>query len=307
MMTNVFIHSSLANYFHLCSDGALTPRFITSQEDFRTAFNLIGVCAANADVTVLAFSIEDTHLHSLLYGTKSECVKFKTNYEESWSHHIGRVRGSRRDAAIELELIPIDSIDYLMNVGTYAIFQPTKDGKQVMPYDYYWGTGSMYFRVSGHRSIWSLDEQGERIPPVKAGDLSRHELKRIICSHRPVPPEWLICNGILLPDNYVDTDHFEQIYRTANCFRVFLGNNRNKDQLIHERIAAFRGITIDDSEARQLTHNLAKKLFGFVDIRRLDAHQRIILAQELRKQFRLSARQIASLSLLPYPEVCKYI
>ena len=44
-------------FYHLTSDGALTPRLVESDSDYRAVFNLIAVCAAYAKVRVLAFSI----------------------------------------------------------------------------------------------------------------------------------------------------------------------------------------------------------------------------------------------------------
>lgn len=310
MMTNDFLfpgREDYPHYYHLCSDGELTPQFIDDDDDFRVAFNLVGVCAANSDVKVLAFSIEDTHLHSLLYGTKTGCVAFKNLYEESWVHHIGRIRGTRKNADIELELIPIDSEEYLMNVGTYTIYQATKDGKKVMPYDYRWGTGSMYFRRKGYQSIWCTDDSGVNPGFSKIEDYSERARRRLLCSRLSVPYFWRMCGDILLPDNYVDVARFEQIYRTANCFRVFLGNSRNRDQMVQEKMAAYRGVSLEDTEARKICKAMMTELFGFKDVRRLDGLGRVQLAQHLRKKYRLSARQIAALSLLPYKEVCKYI
>lgn len=296
-----------SGYFHLCSDGELTPNFLTCEDDYRVAFNLIGVCAAGCDCRILSFSLEDTHLHLLLYGTRESVISFKTMYEESWANHMCRVRGSKQDADVELEVMTIDSVDYLMSVGTYTIVQPTKDGKQIMPYDYRWGTGSMYFRAAGHQSIWRTDASGNPVVPVCAGDLQIRQLRAALGSRRPIPDEWLLCDGLLLPDNYVDVVHFESIYKTANCFRVFLASSRSRDLAVQERIAAYRGIALEDIEARQHCRNLMKEMYGFADVRRLNAQGRIMLAQQLRRRLRLSSRQIASLVRLPYGEVCKYI
>lgn len=43
---------------------------------------VIAVCAANTDVVVVSFSIEDSHPHFLLYGTKEGCTRFKLLYEK---------------------------------------------------------------------------------------------------------------------------------------------------------------------------------------------------------------------------------
>lgn len=281
MMTNDFLFlgwEDYPHYYHLCSDGELTPQFINSDDDFRVAFNLVGICAANSDVKVLAFSIEDTHLHSLLYGTKAGCIAFKTLYEESWVHHIGRIRGTRKGAEIELELIPIDSEEYLKNVGTYTIYQATKDGKKVMPYDYRWGTGSMYFRRKGYQSIWLVDDSGESLDLSKMEDYSERTRQRLLCSRLPVPDSWMMCGNILLPDNYVDVARFEQIYVSANCFRVFLGNSRNRDQMVQEKMAAYRGVSLEDTEGRIICKEMMVAMFGFKDVSRLDGLGRVQLA-----------------------------
>ena len=77
--------------------------------------------------------------------------------------------------------------------------------------------------------------------------------------------------------------------------------------MVQEKMAAFRGISLEDTEARKHCKDIMKALHGFQDVRRLDGHQRMLLAQELRKRLKLSPRQIASLVLLPYKEVCKYV
>ena len=307
MMTHNPTFPDQPGYYHLCSDGDLTPLFIVDDDDYRVAFNLVGVCAANCDVVVLSFSIEDTHPHFLLYGTKPACTAFKLMYEDSWAHHVGRTRGTRKDAELDLEILYVDSEEYLLSVGTYSIIQPTKDGKQVMPYDYLWGTGSMYFRSKGHQSIWCRADSGEILKPTNVGDLSVHEQRIILNTYRRVPGHWKLCNGILLPENYVDVAHFERIYRTANRYRVFLASNRSRDQIVKEKLAMARGLSIDDAEARSKCHSLMQALYGFKDVRRLTPPQRVRLAQQLWKQFHLNKRQLATLVRLPYAEICKYV
>ena len=222
-------------------------------------------------------------------------------------HHVGRTRGTRKDAELDLEILYVDSEEYLLSVGTYSIIQPTKDGKQVMPYDYRWGTGSMYFRSKEHHSIWCRADSGEILKPAYVGDLSVHEQRVTLNTYHRVPGHWKMCNGVLLPENYVDVTHFERIYRTANRYRVFLASNRHRDQIIQDKLAMARGVSLDDAEARSKCQSLMQASYGFKDVRRLTPVQRIRLAQQLWKQFHLNKRQIAALVRLPYTEICKYI
>ena len=73
------------------------------------------------------------------------------------------------------------------------------------------------------------------------------------------------------------------------------------------RMAEQRGVSLEDLEARIICGNVCKSLFGTRDPRRLDASQRIRLAQQLRHQYRLTFRQLATLVRLPETEVRNYV
>ena len=149
-------------YFHLCSDGRDSRNFITCDKDYITAINILAVAAANTDVSVVSFSIQDTHYHILLYGERSECARFKELFEKSYLHYVLSARKDTDSAVPDGELYTIgDDYDYLRNVAAYTIIQPTKDGKRVMPFDYRWGSGSLYFRSSCPVHLWSFSPTGE--------------------------------------------------------------------------------------------------------------------------------------------------
>ena len=294
-------------FYHLTSDGALTPRPIDSDSDYRAVFNLIAVCAAYAKVRVLAFAIEDTHIHVLLEGAKSECNAFKVMFERSYLRHVAKTRGTTVGARLDLDILPIVDEKHLMDIGTYVVAQPTKDGRPVLPYDYRWGTCAMYFRDKNYKSIWLYDKNGVLQDPVPAGSLSQRTVRTIACSKRKIPADWLICNGLILPENYVDVQRYEEIYRTHNAFRVFLSSNKQKDDEIKRREAAYLGVSLEDSEAAEYCAKCCQEMFGFKDIRRLNAQQRIRLAQTLRAQYRMSFRQLAKLTRIPLSEVQRYV
>ena len=215
-------------YYHLCAKGADSRNFILSKADYYTAFNYIALCAANTDAVVVSFSIEDSHPHILLWGTREECTRFMVLFESLYTHYAASSRKSGSDIILRCELYPIgDDLDYLRNVAVYTIIQPTKDGKSIMPYDYQWGTGSMYFRTGNYTPVWLFDDEGLICQPVSFGTLSARE-KRILLHSRNylIPDNWLVCNGFVLPYNYVDVKRFELVYGTCNCFRVFLSSPR---------------------------------------------------------------------------------
>ena len=302
----------MKHYFHICADGEDARFFITGRKDFLAAINIIALCAANTNVCVVAFALEDTHPHFLLYGTHEECCRFKALFECLYRHYAAETRKGKKTKdklVLHCELYPIgDDESYLRNVTVYTIIQPTKDGKRVMPYDYFWGTGCLYFRTDYFTPVWFFDAEGNICHPVRFGDLSVQSRREMVHSRSlTLPDDWLVCNGIVLPTNYVDVARFESIYQTHNCFRVFLSNNRKKEEEILLRMAKARGIMLEDGEAREVCGNECKAMFGTRDPRKLSSEQRIRIAQVLRSKYRMTFRQIASCVRLPETEIRIYV
>lgn len=296
-------------YFHVCANGADARNFIISLADYYAAFNLIGVCAANTPVSVVSFSIEDSHPHFLLWGTRTDCSRFKVLYETLYTHYAAATRKGGADLLLRCELYPIgDDEDYLLNVATYTIIQATKDGKPIMPYDYPWGTGSLVFRNGFYVPIWQFDDQGVIHKPVPFGSLGARDRRALLHTRSlTIPDEWLICNGLILPGNYVDVARFESIFGTHNRFRVFLSSPKKREEMMLQRMAQDRGVSLEDLEARTVCGDVCKQLFRTRDPRRLDSTQRIRLAQQLRHQYRLTFRQLATLVRLPEIEVRTFV
>ena len=296
-------------YYHICADGDDARYFITGDKDFLAAINIVALCAANTRVSVVAFCLEDTHPHFLLYGTVEECSRFKALFEDLYRRYAAETRKKGPKLVLHCEMYPIgDDESYLRNVTVYTIIQPTKDGKHVMPYDYRWGTGSLYFRNGFYTPVWLFDEEGKICQPVRFRDLAVQCCREMIHSRSlSIPDDWWVCNGIVLPTNYVDIARFESIYQTHNCFRVFFSNNRKKEEEILLRMAKARGILLEDGEAREKCGDECKTAFGTRDPRRLSSEQRIRLAQILRSKYRMTFRQIATCVRLPESEIRIYV
>lgn len=296
-------------FFHICANGADARNFILTKKDYFAAFNLIGVCAANTGVIVVSFSIEDSHPHILLWGTKEACAKFMAMFETAYVHYVAASRKKGADMILHCELYPIgDDFDYLRNVAVYTIIQATKDGKAVMPYDYRWGTGCLYFRSGYYTAVWLFDEDGKICQPEPFACLCARQQRALLHTRQwRIPDDWLICNGLILPTNYIDVPKFEAIYGTHNRFRVFLSSPKKREEIMLAKMAEQRGVAMEDLEARKVCGDVCKQMYGTRDPRRLDTPRRIRLAQQLRQQFRLTFRQLATLVRLPETEVRTFV
>lgn len=295
------------SYFHLFADGSLAAGFILTVKDYIAVMNIVAVCAANSEVRVIAFSLEDTHPHFLMLATRDDCVRFMEMFETIYRHYASRTRPKGFCPHIKLEMYEVADEQALRNVAVYVINQPTKDGKRVMPYDYEWGSGSLYFRGK-HIPVWLIRDDGSLLTPVPFGEIRSVRQREIAhCRHYTVPDKWLVAGNLILPTNYIDVSLFESIYQTHNAFRVFLSNNKAKDDEVRARIAEAKGVVVEDMEARQMCGDECLILFGNRNIRKLSPLQRVKVAQNLRRRHRLSIRQIATVVHLPESEVRRYV
>lgn len=294
-------------FYHLFANGSDASNFIVSEQDFIFQFNLIGVCAYCSKVKVAAFSIEETHPHFLLYGTEEQCLIFKDMYKRSSIRHIATTRGSSDGVCLNFEIYHIDDTRYLRNVAAYVITQSTKDGKPVMFYDYKWGSGSMYFRKRNHIPIWLVDNETISINSTCTLSDLDYKTRQGLCGRHRLPDHWIICNNLILPNNYIDVSLFENIFKTYNCFRVFTGASNKQSEEITETMSEIRGVEYNDYEARELASRLAFDAFKSRDILRLDIKERLKLSFILKRRHKMSTRQLSVVCRVPESEIKKYI
>lgn len=295
------------HYYHMFANGDDAKNFITNENEFKAAFNRFALCQHLTGAAVLSLSVEDTHPHALLWGNYECCRKFVDLYVDLSRRSVIRKRGTTDGMILSCEMLEIDDDQYLKNVGTYTITQATKDGKAVMPYDYLYGTGALYFRSRYAVLPWLVDDSGHQMKPVKLGSLPVREQRALNGSRRSLPPDYLVCNGFVLPTNYVDVRRFESIYKTHNCFRAFMASGKARDEEILRRMSELRGVVIEDMQARSLCREACLQLFGKQTTRHLTTTERISLAQHLRKLYSISYRQLSSLVWIPESELRKYV
>lgn len=297
----------MERFYHLFANGDDARNFIISQDEFKAAMNRAAVCAFLCKVTIVVASIEDSHPHFLLKGQFENIDRFAKTYSEMTIRYIARHRGSADGVKLKLEILPISDEAYLKNVAAYIIVQPTKDGKAILPYDYLYGTGALYFRQEGTILPWEHDRNGHLYEKKLLGTLSIREQWKICNTKTPMPEVWTVVNGFIHPACYIDVDCLESIYKTHNCFRAFTASSKAQDEIVRNTMAATHGVILDDIEARRICSELCQRLYDKLSTKTLSVTQRLNLAQELRRTYRMSIRQISTLVKLPEAELREYV
>ena len=297
----------MKKYYHFYSDGKLAAEMFLSKSDYVAALNRLAVCAVTfRDVIVVAFTLEDTHVHLLLYCTEEKGRLFCAMFKKLTMMYISRTRnGKPADLLIKFEAEPIEDTDRLKRLGAYVVVQPTKDGKGVMPYDYPWSSAPLYFR--GEKSVWPwcVDRNGDVQVPVSVGSLSFNEKRKYFKTASSFPEEWLACNGIILPSNYVDVKRFESIYGSHNSYRVFMAKAGGLDNT--QKAESARGVSLSDSEMRDACRAVCQEKYGVAGVRLLNALQRLEVARRLRFRYIVSVRQLARIVHVPVDELERFL
>ena len=293
----------MKKYYHFYSEGRLAAELFLSKSDFVAALNRLAVCAAHfPGVAVVAFTFEDTHVHFLLYCLEEDGKDFCDLFKRLTMIYLSRTRGGKPSGLqILFDVEEINDESYLKKVGVYVIVQPTKDGKGIMPYDYPWSSAPLYFRGEKAVPVWCVDRHGVVQDTIRIGDMTYREKRKKIRTAVDLPDEWLVCNDMVLPSNYVDVNRFESIYRTHNAFRAFL--SRSSDSEMIRQAASVRGVSLPDNEMRGACRKVCEELFGVGDVRKLDSARRLAVASHLRRRYLVSKKQLSRIIHVPVDEI----
>ena len=293
-------------YYHFYSEGKLSAELFLKKADFVAALNRLAVCAARfPDVVIVAFTFEDTHVHLLLYCREDEGKAFCDMFKRLTMIYLSNTRGGKPvDLYIHFESEVLKDEAHLKRVGAYVVIQPTKDGKGIMPYDYPWSSAPLYFRGDKVIPVWKIDKNGIVQYSRRLGEMSYRDKRKFLKTATKLPDDWLVCNGIVLPSNYVDVARFESIYGTHNSFRSFQSRSVDSDTILYS--AASKGVSLPDHEMRNACQEACRELFGANTVRSLNSAQRLEVARRLRIRYLISHKQLSRIVHIPLEEIERF-
>lgn len=285
------------NCWHFSTDGNAVDILFSDEADFKAGMNRAYVVLRSYDVVILAFSLMDTHVHFVLYGTFDECNRFVHDFIKRTSMYIAARHGERH----RLENVPIhhqevDTEDYLKTVICYVIKNAPVGGIPFQGVDYPWSSGPLYFRKQGW---WSSPRW---LSEVAGSKKTIREIWETLKTRSIEAREDLIMiDDIIFPGEYVAYEIVEKLFRTHKAFSFFMCRSRELD--VESRGGAISRLSIPIQEMKQHRNRICGELFGHESVRRLDTTQRLRLARELRSRYNSSLKQVIRLSGLVYEEV----
>lgn len=307
------------SFYHACSDGNYASALFYDSVDYKAAMNRIAVLVLRLQITILAFVLMDNHFHFVIACDEEEkCLRFINEFKRLTGKHNSEVhQESASIRRLPAKIIKIKDDDALRTVIAYVIKNPTK-ARIGMFYNYPWGSGGTYFG-SGWKKASDYIHDIEYFPGAEptSRELSLQDNRKIqtvaemgpfavrkLCHTRiTLPGGWLIADGVILPENYVDIEAVETLYRTPRSYMYSL--SLNKDEEIEKEMEEWGGLMMSDIELRAERGVLMRRLFATDSIRSLNMDQRLRLARELKWKFGCSKKQLSRVVHLPYNTIVK--
>ena len=289
----------IKNCWHFSTDGNAVDAMFEDDDGFIAGMNRIYMVIQDYNVVILAFSLMDTHVHFILYGTFEACNRFMHEYvrRTSWYISVTHHESNKLDG-VPINYQAVDTDSYLKTVICYTVKNAPAGGIMFNALDYPWSSGPLYFKRPGYWSSprW-MDETKEAGPMGvvdhrKALRTRKDELAR--SAPRMIGP-------LVFPGEYVAYEVVERIFKTCKSFNYFLSITKEED--VDSRGGSISLLSIPMQEMRQHKNEVCRELFGTPSVRQLSMQQRLRLARTLRSRYNSSIKQIARLAGLVYDEV----
>lgn len=269
------------SYFHICSDGNRVDALFKNASDFKAAMNRTAVCALRFHVLILAFVLMDNHFHFVVLATEDNCIRFINEFKRLTGKYMADTYGEvSLLLRLPVKIIPVTEEEYLKTLIAYVVKNPTK-ARLDMFYLYPWGSGSLYFRDNAQdcRAVSYLKELGSR-------------KIRLLCQTRQkLPGDWILSDGMILPDNYVAIGGVERLFRTTRSYMHFL--SRNADAEMEKPLEEWNAINLSDTELRAERRRLSQNYFGGKSLQQMSVPERLKMARLLRNKYLCSRKQLA--------------
>ena len=133
-------------FWHLYTDGNTADIIFSSNEDFKSGMNILGVCCLRSpEIIVYTFTLMNNHLHIILSGDPQKCREMFDRFRLMLKRHFIRSGRVVNLKYFNCQLIPINSLQSLRNEIAYVNRNGFVVRPDCTPFSYPWGAGAAFF------------------------------------------------------------------------------------------------------------------------------------------------------------------
>lgn len=280
-------------FFHVCSKPVDDILFGNDQ-DRKAALVFLALAAEETSATILAYAIMSNHIHAVI--SVNDPARFYNLFRERVNAYLARHDHSGTVLPKEPTIVPITSLNQLLDEIAYVIRNQYVVDKSVNPLSHIWCSGFLYFNPV-------LELLAGKVKYTPASELSGRSISRLTFSRDISQPlgGMKVLDDFPAPSSFVDYQLVEKLFYNARQFitRVF----RNVEGQIETARLLGEMPAVPDEEMSRLMWKYCKEEWGVESIRFLDRARQIALAKHMKYTYCSSNRQIARITTLTRGEV----
>lgn len=285
------------HYYHCASKGIEDYLIFTSQKQFISAMNRVGICKSHfPQLVIVAFVLMNNHVHFILHGTKTDCEMFMALYKKLTASYIASEKGEKL-IGFEYDCWLIPNREKLQEKICYVLRNPLAAGMRILPTSYCWGSGPLMFASSTSEATGtSLYGKLKEV-----GATTEYYRRKTYGTKQEIPSQWLVNDdGLIWPGSYVEYKYAEGIFGGAASF-LFELNKKNEDLINREMYGD--SMTLSDNDLFAIIKRTAKDSFGEEDISILNMEQRLDLIRKIRRTHGSDIKQLGRLLHIRYNDL----
>ena len=280
-------------FFLVTTDHFSDKIWFKEDDDFKASMNCVAVVSVITGVNVLAFILMSTHVHFVLYCTRSDAKLFIDTFKKLYGAYYCRkykTSGYFRRLSVDIREIPNES-EAVEKAIAYVQMNCVAANICAAPYYYQWGTGSCFYN-------------GNPSPGKRVDEFSRRAQIRIVKSNVVLPAHFMIGeNGFILPESYINTKLVESLFKSPKRYNYFLvSSSKAKKVMENDASPSFR-----DQNILAAAKDLCHSLFRSEGLHVLNREQKSELLKQLRYRFSADINQLCRVVGLSYQETANLL
>lgn len=279
--------------WHLCSGELVNKLIFKTLDDYRFGMNSIPIAMLDTGVTIFCFALMSNHAHFLLGGVRDKVVRFFNLWKSRIGKHlVNTLHRASPFLGLQPTLVQVTSPEMFKIEVAYILRNPLA-ARICDPYTYYWSTAYLYF----NRRIRTR-------PSMTIDQMNSTQLRQILLTRKSLPGQYKVCDGIILPESYVDIDSVENAFgKPTELFRMVKDWNTEQNAAVME--GAPEKVAYSDDEILDALQEYFRErgVTGFENMKYNDKCKSVAM---LRNRFGSGMKQICRLTYLDRNVVCRY-
>lgn len=269
-------------YYHFCTDGLKSGLLFNDEAEFSYGMFLIGLASLHFGLTVYAFTLMPNHIHIIISGSGSECVRAFDYLKRKISLRLTNDGFSRLPQDYWFKLVPIETPGQMRNELVYVLRNCLEKGFGVVG-GYLWSSAWIYY-----------SQMPVIVNGTPAGKMSGRALSRLLMSKRePLPSDWLVHPYLgLNPVSFVDKSLVEKLFPEPKDLQTALVKDYEAFFEIAGRLGELS--EFNKREISSIVSQILQKRFEGRDLRSLSDQERGKMAIIMNRSYGLNSYQIST-------------